>query len=132
MHGQMSMLEDISSWQLHNPSGDSTLDLMDLMGFIRRLFKDERIRRKVAACDGDRFAAMGYPRTGREELLNLSKLIAWVSGQVLFFFAFTAIDRSIQYFPWDDGLKHSFMLESTTLNDTQPSMTRQCYNNRRM
>ena len=53
-----------------------------LMSLIRRWFKDERIRRKIAALDADRFAALGYPRTGREELLNLSRLIAWVSGEI--------------------------------------------------
>ena len=55
---------------------------LGLMSFMSRWFKDERIRRKIAALDADGFAAMGYPRTGREELLNLSRLIAWVSGEI--------------------------------------------------
>lgn len=50
-----------------------------LMGSVRRWFKDERIRRKISALNADGFAAMGYPRTGRKEVLNLSRLIAWVS-----------------------------------------------------
>ena len=55
---------------------------LGLMSSIRRWFKDERTRRKIAALDADGFAAMGYPRTGREELLILSKLIAWVSEEI--------------------------------------------------
>ena len=55
---------------------------LGLMSLKCRWFKDQRIRRKIAALDADGFAAMGYPRTGREELLNLSKLIAWVSGEI--------------------------------------------------
>ena len=53
-----------------------------LMSLVRSWFKDERIRQKIAALDADDFAAMGYPRAGREEALNLSRLIAWVSGEV--------------------------------------------------
>lgn len=52
------------------------------MGLLRRWFEDERIRRKISALNADGFAAMGYPRTGRNEVLNLSKLIAWVSGDI--------------------------------------------------
>ena len=48
-------------------------------------FKEERIRQKIAALDADGFAAMNYPSTSGEKLLNLSKLIAW-------------------YFPWDDAI----------------------------
>lgn len=55
---------------------------LGLMGLVRRWFEDERIRRKISALNADGFAAMGYPRTGRNEVLNLSKLIAWVSGDV--------------------------------------------------
>ena len=64
-----------------NPKGTARKDL-GLMSLMRRWFKDERIRRKIAALDADGFAAMGYPRTGRKELLNLSRLIAWVSGEI--------------------------------------------------
>lgn len=46
---------------------------------MNRWFKDERIRKKIADLNADGFAAMAYPRTGRRELLNLAKLIAWVS-----------------------------------------------------
>lgn len=52
------------------------------MSLVRRWFKDERISQKISALNADGFAAMGYPRTGREEVLNLSRLIAWVSGDV--------------------------------------------------
>ena len=51
------------------------------MSLVPSWFKDETIRQKIAALDADDFAAMGYPRTGREEVLNLSRLIAWVSGE---------------------------------------------------
>ena len=37
----------------------------------------------ISVClDADGFAAMAYPRTGREELLNLSRVVAWVSGEI--------------------------------------------------
>ena len=55
---------------------------LSLTELIYRWFKDERIRQKIAALDADGFAAMGYPGTGRTELLNLSRLIAWVSNEV--------------------------------------------------
>ena len=55
---------------------------LSLTELIYRWFKDERIRQKIAALDADGFAAMGYPGTGRTELLNLSRLIAWVSKEV--------------------------------------------------
>ena len=64
------------------------------MGSIHRWFKDERIRQKIAALNGDGFAAMGYPRTGREEVLNLSRLIAWVSIEVCFII-FTATNQLV-------------------------------------
>lgn len=55
---------------------------LGLMGLLRRWFKDERIRRKISALNADGFAAVGYPRTGQNEVLNLSKLIAWVSRDI--------------------------------------------------
>ena len=46
-------------------------------------FKEERIRLKIGMLNADGFAAMAYPRTGREEVLVLSKLIAWVGPPIL-------------------------------------------------
>lgn len=60
--------------------------------WVTRWFQDERIRQKIAALDADGFAAMGYPRTGQKEVLNLSRLIAW-------------------YFPWDDAIDDAAMLQ---------------------
>lgn len=58
-------------------------------------FKEDRIRNKIAALDADRLVAMMYPRTGREELLNLSKLIAW-------------------NFPWDDAIDDAALMQQPT------------------
>ena len=55
----------------------------ELTDLIYSWFKEERIRLKIGMLNADGFAAMGYPRTGREEVLVLSKLIAWVSRVVL-------------------------------------------------
>lgn len=65
---------------------------LGLTSWTPRWFQDERIRQKIAALDADGFAAMGYPRTGQKEVLNLSRLIAWVSKEVCS--AFTPTDTN--------------------------------------
>ena len=75
----MSIMFPLANFKICKRTARRDLGLMSL---IRRWFKDERIRQKIAALDADGFAAMGYPRTGRDELLNLSRLIAWVSGEI--------------------------------------------------
>ena len=55
---------------------------LNLTSLLPRWFKDEKIRQKLAALEADHFAAMAFPRTGREFLLNLSKFMGWVSRKV--------------------------------------------------
>lgn len=62
--------------------GATALKDPSLMSLIRRWYKDERIRRKIGALNGDGFAVMLFPHTGREELLTVSKFITWVSGEI--------------------------------------------------
>ena len=72
-------------------------------------FHDEGIRQKIAALDADGFAAMGFPRTERSKVLNLSKLIAWVSIQAQSTWIVTELSN--QYFPWDDCTRlHVYVL----------------------
>ncbi|KAL9583495.1 MAG: hypothetical protein Q9212_002666 [Teloschistes hypoglaucus] len=48
-------------------------------------YKDAKIRKKLAVLNAVTFIAVGYPRTGREALFNITKFFIW-------------------FFPWDDAL----------------------------
>lgn len=52
---------------------------------LDRQYKAEDARRKIAGSESDRLVAMVYPRAGRMQLLNITKLMIWG-------------------FPWDDAI----------------------------
>ena len=64
------------------PLPASKASVFSLKSFIRRWYKDEKIRQKIATLDAEGLSAMAFPRAGREELLNVARLNTWVGDKV--------------------------------------------------